>query len=109
MRPSSRVAYEYMKESVACVRVIPTNQALKERLDAVKQAYLQNDKLSRPQCGDKNRKQGEADHKADQGCQIARSEDEESIPSAHCRCESLSVQILTQRVWSTLQRERMVA
>ena len=82
--PSQKLMYEYMKESVAWVRVKPTKQAFEERIDDVKQGHSQNNKLSRARGGQENREQGEAKHEADQSCQIAGSEDEESIPSAHC-------------------------
>ena len=52
------------------------SRLLEKELTIIKQGHSQNDKPSRLQCGNKNREQGEAEHKADQGCQIARTEDE---------------------------------
>ena len=74
--PIQKLVYGYVEESVAWVRVKPTKQAFREGVDDIKQGHSQNDKPSRLQCGNKNREQGEAEHKADQGCQIARTEDE---------------------------------
>ena len=74
--PFPRVVYDSMRECVAWRRVAPARQALGGGLDDAKQGHLQNNKLSRPQCGHRNREDGKADHEADQGCQIAPSKDE---------------------------------
>jgi hypothetical protein len=76
MRPSRRLCTNIWGEKVwAWVRVVPTKQALGGGIDNVKQGYSQNNKLSNFH-GSKNREQSEADHKARQRCQIARTKDE---------------------------------